>query len=94
LLIRIRKRRGKGCDNGCSFMAPGVKLQVSDRLKMNLPVPHPFAFFLVKEWETTKAKRTNSCGQRPSANLCGLGARVASGREWRGRHVIAAAEEN
>ena len=26
-------------------------------------VPHPFAFFLAKGWEATKAKRTNSCGQ-------------------------------
>ena len=25
-------------------------------------VPHPFAFFLAKGWETTEAKRTNSCG--------------------------------
>jgi hypothetical protein len=25
-------------------------------------VPHPFAFFLAKGWETTEAKRTNLCG--------------------------------
>jgi len=29
-----------------------------------------------------------------SANLCGLGAEVVSEGKWRGRHVIAAAEEN
>jgi hypothetical protein len=35
-------------------------------LEKNLPVPHPFAFFLAKGWETAKAKRTNSCGQNTS----------------------------
>jgi len=29
-------------------------------------VPHPFALFLAKGWETSKAKRANSCGQRQS----------------------------
>ena len=28
-------------------------------------VPHPFAFFLAKGWETTNLKGTYLCGQRP-----------------------------
>jgi len=41
--------------------------QVFDRSDITNSVPHPFASFLAKGWETTEAKRTNSFGYPISA---------------------------
>jgi len=44
-----------------SILRPGIA-----HLQSAGSVPHPFAFFLTKGWETSKAPRTNPCGQRHS----------------------------